>query len=175
MDSIFIPSLELVKCTYKKKHFYENISLDNIMLINDFIQNHNIKLNRLILNDENFKLTIIDKNNTNYTKFENKIGYKFYPKININNIIEYIYDQLNKPQNDYITALKNIIVETECLQNDYITALKNIMIETECLQTENNNLVLTEYLSSTDSDCSNNSVTDNNTIDFNQIDTIINI
>lgn len=163
MDSIFISSLELVKCTYKKKFFYEKISLDNVILINDYLQKSSIKLNRITLNNENFKLIVIDKNNANYTKFDNKVGDKFYPKINIDNIIEYIYDQLNKPQNDYITALKNIIVETECLQ----TETKNSQV---------NDLLLTEYLSDSESEYSNDSLTDNgNTIDFNQIDTIINI
>lgn len=162
MDSIFISSLELVKCTYKKKHFFEKISLEYVLMINDFLQNNSIKLNRLILDDENFKLIIIDKNHRDYIKMENKVGNKFYPKININDIIEYIYDQLNKPQNDYMLALKNIMVDTECLQTE-----NNSQI---------NGIVLTEYLSDTDSEYSNDSATDNNnTINFNQIDTIINI
>ena len=159
MDSIFISSVELVRCTYKKKHFYEKISLDNVLLINDFLENNNIKLNRIVLTEENFKLTVIDKTNANYTKLENKVGDKFYPKININDVIEYIHDQLNKPQNDYVSALKNIMIETECLQTE----------------NKNNDLILTEYLSDSESEYSNGSDTEANTINFNQIDTIINI
>jgi hypothetical protein len=161
MESILISSLELVKCTYKKKHFFKKISLDNVMLINDFLENNDIKINRVVLTNDNFKLTVIDKSNTNYAKFENKIGDNFYPKIDIDSIIEYIFDQMNKPQNDYVVALKNIMVETECLQ-------------TENKNNQNNNLVLTEYLSDTDS---NSSIDSDkcNTINFNHIDTIINI
>jgi len=163
MDSIFISSEELVRCTYKKKHFYERISLENVLLINEFLQTNDIKLNRITLTEDNFKLTVIDRTNTNYKNLENKIGNKFYPKININDVIEYIYDQFNKPQNDYVSALKNIMVETECLQ----TENKNQIL--------NNELVLTEYLSDSDSEYSNSSETEGNTINFNQIDTIINI
>jgi hypothetical protein len=160
MENIFISTLELVKCTYKCRPFYEKMGVENVMLINEFLETNDIKLKpNLILTDSNFKLVIINKNNNKYNTFENKIGNIFSPKIVIDDIINYINESNNKPQIDYLSALKCIMVETECLQNENIN---------------NNNLNLTEYLSDNTSDESNDS-NNMNTINFDLIDTIKNI
>jgi hypothetical protein len=158
MENIFISTLELVKCTYKRRSFYEKISVENVMLINEFLENNDIKISNLILNKLNFKLNIINKNNTKYSVFENRIGDFFKPKINIDDIVIYINEFNDKPQIDYLVALKCIMVETEYLQNENVIS----------------NLNLTEYLSDKTSDDSSD-YDNTNTINFNHIDTIKNI
>lgn len=165
MENIFIPCLNLVKCTFKKKTFFEKISSDDIIAINTFLNQHNIILhNNLVLTKTNFKLLIIDENNTKYTQYEEQIGNNKYNTFTIKNILDHIIlfqTQQNKLNDEYLSALNNITIETECLQSE----INNY---------NNNNIQLTEYLSDASSEESTDSI-NINTVDFSQIDTLINI
>jgi hypothetical protein len=157
METVFISNLELVKCVYNDIVFYDKLSTDTILLINEFLLSNTIILGDVELTNKNFSILVINKKNSNYNKLCNKINEN-------NNLV--VFDKI-------VSYIYNF--DDKYINNEYINAIKNIMIETECLQTVNNNSSqLTEYLSD-NSDSESNESNKKNTYYIDEVDTLTNI